>query len=87
MEKIENGVYVRKFFFFNKMNNPIWKRSFELTNGIYLQKQNGYTNEVFQMENIPSGQRGNNQKTKEEDVKNIPSVCDLFFFLQFFAEK
>lgn len=31
MEKIENGVYVRKFFFFNKMNNPIWKRSFELT--------------------------------------------------------
>lgn len=27
------------------------------------------------MENIPSGQRGNNQKTKEEDAKDIPSVC------------
>lgn len=56
--------------------NPIWKNEvFELTNGMYLQKQNGYTNEVFQMENIPSGQRGNNQKTKEEDAKDIPSVC------------
>lgn len=56
--------------------NPIWKNEvFELTNGMYLQKQNGYTNEVFQMENILSGQRGNNQKTKEEDAKDIPSVC------------
>lgn len=35
------------------------------------------------MENIPSGQRGNNQKTKEEDAKDIPSVCFSFFnFLQ-----
>ncbi|KAG9429532.1 sodium-dependent nutrient amino acid transporter 1 [Apis mellifera carnica] len=53
----------------------------KIENGVY--KQNGYTNEVFQMENIPSGQRGNNQKTKEEDAKDIPSRAEWGGGLQF----